>query len=223
MAWYLNKALTNFREEVNRRYPSRDKSSDGTIGDTAHQATTSDHNPDPDGSVDAWDMDVELNGPGKPYDDDLRKVINAAIKHEAIQYIIYNRKITSRSWGLGVWKTYTGSNPHDKHVHFNTRTSHEKSNKPWLEEEDMPLSDSDMPIIRAAIHSTQIGRTGETFGVVMDRLRSYDEDIEDVKESLATLAEKVESIVPATGDVIVTVSDEQLERVLRNIIGSVDE
>lgn len=126
MAWYLNKALTNFRNEVNEKWPNRDKKSDGTIGDLAHQATSSDHNPDRDGSVDAWDMDVDGV--------DVWACINAAIKHESIQYIIYNRKITSRnkSGGLGKWHPYYGSNPHDKHVHFNTRSSHENSTKPWF-------------------------------------------------------------------------------------------
>ncbi|SNT64832.1 hypothetical protein SAMN05421812_11896 [Asanoa hainanensis] len=128
MAWFLNPALTRFRNEVNARWPRRDKTSDGTIGDAAHQETNSDHNPDADGSVDAWDMDVDGV--------DVPKVINAAIRHESIQYVIYNRRITSRSWGLGTWRPYTGTSPHTEHVHFNTRTSHERSNKPWFTEED---------------------------------------------------------------------------------------
>lgn len=134
--WFLNPALTRFRNEVNSRWPRRDKTSDGTIGDTAHQATDSDHNPDLDGSVDAWDMDV--NGV------DVAKVIAAALKHESIQYIIYNRRITSRSWGLGTWRPYTGTSPHTEHVHFNTRQSFENSNKPWFtEEEEMSFTKAD--------------------------------------------------------------------------------
>ncbi|MDG4823677.1 hypothetical protein O7635_17620 [Asanoa sp. WMMD1127] len=128
MAWFLNPALTRFRTEVDSRWPRRDKTSDGTIGDRAHQATDSDHNPDKDGSVDAWDMDV--NGV------DVQQVINAALRHESIQYVIYNRRITSRSWGLGSWRAYDGVNPHTGHVHFNTRPSHENSTKPWFAEED---------------------------------------------------------------------------------------
>lgn len=130
MAWYLNPALTHFRNEVNTRWPNRDKTTDGTIGDPRHQLSKSDHNQDPDGSVDAWDMDVD----GVP----VATVIAAALKHESIQYVIYNRKITSRSkpGGLGTWHPYEGDSPHTEHVHFNTRESYENSTKPWFTEED---------------------------------------------------------------------------------------
>lgn len=131
-AWYLNPALTRFRGEVNTRWPRRDKTSDGTIGDAAHQATSSDHNPDPNGSVDAWDMDVDGV--------DVQRVIAAALAHESIQYVIYNRKITSRTWGLGTWRPYTGTSPHIEHVHFNTRESHENSTRPWFTGEDSDMA-----------------------------------------------------------------------------------
>ncbi|MEV4532296.1 hypothetical protein AB0J82_00520 [Asanoa sp. NPDC049518] len=142
MAWFLNPALTRFRNEVNARWPRRDKTSDGTIGDAAHQATDSDHNPDKDGSVDAWDMDV--NGV------DVQKVIRAALAHESIQYVIYNRRITSRSWGLGTWRPYTGTSPHTEHVHFNTRQSHERSTKPWFTEEDDMFEPRDRDALTSA-------------------------------------------------------------------------
>lgn len=123
---YLNKALTNFRREINERWPNRDKRSDGWIGDTAHQATQSDHNPDPDGSVDAIDIDVDGI--------DVQLTLAAAIHHEATWYVIYNRRITSRtmSGGLGVWHTYYGSSPHTEHIHVSSRQTHENSTKPWF-------------------------------------------------------------------------------------------
>ena len=144
MAWFVNRALTNFRAAVNAKYPRRDKGSDGTIGDAAHQAGTSDHNPDPDGSVDAWDMDVDLNGAGQPYAADVEALKSVFQAHESSQYWIHNGQIASRNSGW-VRRTYTGSNRHDKHVHWNTRQSHENSNAPWvLEGDDMPLSNEDV-------------------------------------------------------------------------------
>lgn len=123
--WHLVRSLDRFRAAVNARWPHRDKGSDGTIGDAEHQASSSDHNPDSDGSVDAWDMDVDGV--------DVGACIGAALAHESIQYVIYNRRITSRSMagGLGVWHPYTGPSPHTEHVHFNTRPSHETSSAPW--------------------------------------------------------------------------------------------
>lgn len=138
MTWYLNKALSTFRAEVNARYPRRDKASDGTIGDEAHQSTSSDHNPDADGSVDAWDMDVEVNGAGQPYAPDVEALKRAFERHEASKYWIHNDQISFRSEG---WKprsySYAGSsrNRHTQHVHFNTRTEYEGSTKPWLEDD----------------------------------------------------------------------------------------
>ncbi|GIJ30163.1 hypothetical protein Vqi01_53250 [Micromonospora qiuiae] len=129
--WYLNQALTNFRNAVNAAYPNRDKKSDGTIGDAAHQKTSSDHNPDPDGSVDAWDMDVEVNGDGMPYREDIERLKRVFEQHESAQYWIHDHLIASRGSGW-VRRVYTGSSPHTEHVHWNTRESHERSTKPWV-------------------------------------------------------------------------------------------
>jgi hypothetical protein len=51
MSWRLAKALEELRGEVNARWPNRDKSSDGSIGDTSHAARKSDHNPNAAGVV----------------------------------------------------------------------------------------------------------------------------------------------------------------------------
>lgn len=121
--WWLNKALTNFRDAVNTKWPGRDKTSDGTIGDQAHAERVSDHNPDADGSVDAWDMDVD------GVDVEALKVVFQA--HESAGYWIHNRQIASRNDGW-IRRPYTGANPHDRHVHWNTRGAYENSPAPWI-------------------------------------------------------------------------------------------
>lgn len=138
MAWRLNTALTNFRNAVNAAYPNRDKGSDGTIGDPAHAARSSDHNPDGDGTVDAWDMDTDL----RSADDaaaiaELKRVFEA---HPSSKYWIYNDQISFRDEG---WRArsyaYAGPNRnrHTQHVHWNSRESHEDSPAPWILEDDM--------------------------------------------------------------------------------------
>lgn len=130
MAWYLNPALSRFRREVDAAYPNRDRASDGTLGDEYHQATNSDHNPDRDGSVDAWDMDVELNGPGEPYQPDVEWLKFVFECHESSWYWIHNSEIASRGNGW-IREPYAGPNTHKGHVHWNTRESHENSAEPW--------------------------------------------------------------------------------------------
>jgi hypothetical protein len=153
MAWYLNPALTRFRNAVNAAYPTRDKASDGTIGDEAHQSTTSDHNPDVDGSVDAWDMDVDLgsrdNGAAI---EELKRIFQA---HESSRYWIHNRQVASRSDGW-VRRPYDGTNPHTMHVHWNTRTLHENSTEPWPIEGDDMTQEEFTQFLNAALGSPAV-------------------------------------------------------------------
>ena len=74
---YLAPSLVQLRNEINRRWPNRDKTSDGWIGDPAHQATKSDHNPDSKGCVHALDIDKDGIDPWL--------VVGQAIKHPATQ------------------------------------------------------------------------------------------------------------------------------------------
>lgn len=129
-----NPALTNLYNEIKKKWPKKDTESDGWVGDEQHQNTNSDHNPDPDGTVDAIDVD--------PDGINVEELLKAVLRHEATQYVIWQRRITSRSYsgGLGTWHPYTGKNPHTKHLHINTRTSHENSTKPWFTKEVTPVT-----------------------------------------------------------------------------------
>jgi len=126
----LTPGLKNLRAQVNAAFPQRDKKSDGTIGDKAHQASTSGHNPDdtpgskpewedadhvPD--IRAWDMDSDLNAPpasAQQIVDHIRKLPNVST---VIRYMIYNRKIYQAKNGW-VAEPYTGASAHTEHIHF---------------------------------------------------------------------------------------------------------
>lgn len=107
--WRLANSLVKLREQVNTAYPNRNKASDGTIGDTAHATSASDHNPNAQGVVTALDL---THDPANGLD-----IMNFAevIKSDPrVKYLIANRLI----WWRGDWYDYTGSNPHTKHIHI---------------------------------------------------------------------------------------------------------
>lgn len=161
MAWYLAPSLFVLRSEVNTRWPRRDRTSDGTIGDEAHQQTQSDHNPNDRESVDAWDMDKDGV--------DVAAVIAAFERHPSAHYWIWNREIADRDSG---WqrRAYTGENPHTQHAHFSIRQSAaaEQDRRSWglLEGATMEvtsLSGAALSAIATANWSAKFGTT-ETAG-----------------------------------------------------------
>lgn len=114
---YLAPSLARFRTSINTRWPNRDKGSDGWIGDAAHQARTSDHNPDPRTGV-VRALDIDKDGVHPP------TVLAAAMLHPGVRYVIHNRRIyhVDKAFKPAV---YTGSNPHTGHVH--TSIQHTKA------------------------------------------------------------------------------------------------
>ena len=113
----ITAATTGLVGELNVRYPARDHSSDGWIGDASHSARASDHNPDySDGGI-VRAVDVDNNGALNQVTDLVRDMLGAAIGDPRSYYVIYAGKIASRTYGW-VWRAYYGSNPHDHHVHL---------------------------------------------------------------------------------------------------------
>lgn len=131
MSWFLNASLSSWRDFINSSYPKRSKTSDGTIGDTAHAASVSEHNPDRDGSVDAYDCDVNLLGSTDPDGNAAEDAAMESLKREFerqpfAQLWIHNGKIANRD--IGNWKVrdYSGKNKHNHHIHFQSKPSAEK-------------------------------------------------------------------------------------------------
>lgn len=130
---YLAPSLVRLRNEVNERWPKRDKASDGWIGDTAHSARVSQHNPDGKGCVHAIDVDTDGI--------DSNWLVQRAIKHPACWYVIYNRTIWSDTdnW---IPKPYQGTDPHTGHVHISIHLNKqaELSTARWLTVPAMPAN-----------------------------------------------------------------------------------
>jgi hypothetical protein len=116
----LCKAGQQLRLQVDDSYPDRNRTSDGWIGDTRHQARPSDHNPDAEGIVRAIDIDRDLSGKTKPdLMPDLADQLRLCAKRgdKRISYIIFDGRIASskKAWA---WRPYDGSNKHNHHCHI---------------------------------------------------------------------------------------------------------
>jgi hypothetical protein len=115
----LSKAAEQLRSEINAKYPKRDKRSDGWIGDTAHNARKSDHNPDSNGWVRAIDIDSDLvKGSNKTswlLAEQIKQIGQKGDKR--LSYIIHQHRIASprQNWA---WRVYKGANPHVSHIHI---------------------------------------------------------------------------------------------------------
>jgi hypothetical protein len=165
-SWKLTDGLQNLRNQVNAAFPDRDKTSDGTIGDTAHQAETSGHNrddtpgsrpewdgdPDSTPEVRAWDMDSDLRAApatAQQVVDHIRRLPGVS---SVLRYIIYNRKIYRASNGW-VAETYDGKSAHTEHIHFSGQYTQAADNNTTfdyrLEEIPVALTDADKTWIKS--------------------------------------------------------------------------
>lgn len=153
-SWQLIPCLRRLFMDFNAAAPGRDKASDGSIGDTAHQQETSDHNPDETGSVPIHDADLVNEVHAIDVDDDLRTpglTMEMCVQHilgrcrsgaeKRLRYIIYSRRIWDYRSGW-VQKAYTGPSPHTEHAHFSASydTAHEANTASWDLEELNPMA-----------------------------------------------------------------------------------
>lgn len=123
MSWRVARSLEQLRAEVNARFPGRDLSSDGSIGDTAHQARKSDHNPNSRGVVQARDFDENDASGGELVGDAIWEML-LRTKPRRLKYAIYEGKILS-SYPAHGYPAYTprpfDGNPHPAHIHVSVQ------------------------------------------------------------------------------------------------------
>jgi ribosomal protein S18 acetylase RimI-like enzyme len=127
-------AGVTLRAQVNKRFESRDKASDGWIGDRAHAARKSQHNPDAKGWVHALDIDADLLGPGrrarsrKVAQELADQLIEYARSGEPgsdrLLYVVFNNYIASGTYSKQFWTWRAGSWGHEHHIHVSFTDLH---------------------------------------------------------------------------------------------------
>ena len=117
-------ALAQLRSQINTEFPGRSKASDGWIGDEAHARSKSEHNPNRAGVVRAIDI---THDPSNGVDGHrLAADAIADLDRRGVSaYVIFRGRIRSTLVMRGVWRTYTGSNPHNTHVHISYITGYD--------------------------------------------------------------------------------------------------
>ena len=117
-------AATAVLRQATALFPKRNKASDGLLPSAAHvkASPNSDHNTglavdlthDPKNGVDCAVIFENLK-------DDVR-----------VSYLIFSGKIWSRERREEGNRKYTGSNPHNKHLHISIRSSHANDTSAWF-------------------------------------------------------------------------------------------
>jgi lysozyme family protein len=163
--WRLSKSLEKLRQQVNAAAPGRSRSSDGTIGDVAHSARKSDHNPDAKGIVRA--IDITHDPKGGVDSEKLAEALRLS-RDQRISYIISNRKIAAsyavhgeEAW---TWRPYAGANAHDKHCHISVVADDGKADdvRPWGIDMAFATAKPSAPIVAKPVRTddrrTRMGR-----------------------------------------------------------------
>lgn len=152
----LNPALNAWRNGINRRLSGRDFRTDGARADKNH-GSTSQHQEDADGTVDAFDMDTNLLASSTPTGTATERRLIDAMKLDFEQdphgrgYLwIANREIASADVGNWAERAYSGDSPHTEHVHWQSRQSREHIGSDWP-----------MPHLDAVLRELGLGGEGE--------------------------------------------------------------
>lgn len=137
----LVKAGVTLRNQLNDAYSNRDKRSDGWIGDSAHQARKSDHNPDKDGWVHAIDIDENF-GPGwkkgttaKEFADQLIQLAREGKDGGRLKYVVYENAIASGTYKNKFWVWRKGNWGHTQHIHVSFTDKAERDGSKF----DLPI------------------------------------------------------------------------------------
>jgi hypothetical protein len=164
MSWKPVSGVTVMRDQINKRWENRDKRSDGILGDSAHQARISDHNPDSQNYVHAVDIDEDLRG---SKNDNIwladQIIAYARMKRGGsgrLKYVVYEDQIASGTYANHFW-TWRGDHyGHEMHMHISFTTHGQTDSTPF-----------EIPILTDGKSGVWDGKT-PYFDILQDAIKS---------------------------------------------------
>jgi hypothetical protein len=127
------------RKQLDARFPRRDRSSDGWVGDSAHASRASDHNPDRLGWVHAIDL-TEGFGKGRWRNGrNARALADQLVAYAAsglpgsdrVKNVVYENQVASGTYRSQWWKFRGSGYGHTQHIHVSFTSKAEKNGALW--------------------------------------------------------------------------------------------
>ena len=128
-------AGVTLRDQLNERFPKRDKRSDGWIGNAEHAGRVSDHNRDVRGWVHALDVGEDFGAPGdaERFATQLVEYCRAGLDHGRIKNVVYENRVASGTFRDTFWTWRKDSKlGHTSHIHISFTDKAEKDGRPFL-------------------------------------------------------------------------------------------
>jgi hypothetical protein len=121
----LCKGGVALRDAIDRRWPRREKDSDGWVADYAHSQRVSDHNPSGANQI-VRAIDVDENLGTMSNGGTARILANQLLDYAAsglpgsnrLKYVVYESRIASGSYRKTWWTWRHGSWGHNAHIHI---------------------------------------------------------------------------------------------------------
>lgn len=173
----LAPCLVDLIDETDELFPNRNWLSDGSIGDFAHAARVSDHNPGPDMIVEALDItDDDDSGC------DMSRLFAHLVleKDKRVKYLIHNYTIW-KSYdkdGIPAWtpNLYTGPNAHVKHGHISAAKDQLFTRGSWWPKPEIIIPTPTKPRKSDVVMIFAITDLGRSFLVMPDGMVRLSED-----------------------------------------------
>lgn len=195
-SWSVSPILVPLVGDVRAKHPGIVV---GTIGDPAHQAEESDHNPDQWDFVCAADFMIGTHFTAADAEALFQRL--RALRDGRTAYVIYNRRIFSRTVSAWTVRPYTEEDPHTGHLHVSV--VHGANPHPTTSwniyplEDDMPTADEIATATVNKLMGQTIGASGPNVAQDLERAENIERVLLEVQSDVADLKAAVAALTPA--------------------------